>query len=138
MIDAKELRLGNWLINEHGREYQVDGHEIYQFDAMPEYRELWQPIPLTPEVLEACEGFTKYEWFEGYFKKTKFGDFMIRLYEGEIHCFFTNITYDNMGMKFSGKRYIGNLNATQNIIYLHQLQNFLAICGQELEYKPKV
>jgi len=155
MIDAKQLRIGNWVLDSEGVERQVtvisaQGRvflpPVKYVDRMPKIVKLGEdcstdlihPIPLTPEVLEACEGFTKYEWFEGYFKKTKFGDFMIRLYEGEIHCFFTNITYDNMGMKFSGKRYIGNLNATQNIIYLHQLQNFLAICGQELEYKPKV
>ena len=102
---------GNWLINEHGREYQVDGHEIYQFDAMPEYRELWHGIPLTPEVLEACD-------WNGY-KSLYIGSYF---------------NLDTYGHLYYGSDYTGI-----NVDYLHQLQNlYFDLCGQELEYKPKV
>lgn len=117
MIDAKELRLGNWLINEHGREYQVDGHEMYQFDTMPEYRELWHGIPLTPEVLEACEGV----------KRTPYADWFDWIVCG------LNINYnvdENVYFLYEYPEIVFNS--------LHQLQNLVALTGQELEYKPKV
>lgn len=121
MIDAKELRLGNWLINEHGREYQVDGHEIYQFDTMPEYRELWHGIPLTPEVLEACGFVSKKRW---YYK--------------EKFC----LGYLTTDLHFQAEWKFGGVEGTWNLLdikYLHQLQNlYFDLCGQELEYKPKV
>lgn len=122
MIDAKELRLGNWLINEHGREYQVDGHEIYQFDTMPEYSELWHGITLTPEVLEAC----------GFEITTSQAHNITHAYNGYLAL----NTYTKGGEFWWLRYYQGGTNA--KIKYLHQLQNlYFDLCGQELEYKPK-
>jgi hypothetical protein len=81
-------------------------------------------------------GFEKYTWCDALFIKTKHGDLMIRFFQNEIHLFFTNINYDSQGMKFKGKRYVGNTNTTQNITHVNQLQNlFWVLCGKELILK---
>lgn len=106
----------------------LDGNEYNQFE------EFIQPIKLTEEILIKNCGFTKYTWFNGCFINTKHGDLMIRFFGNEIHLFFTNIMYDSQGMKFKNPRYVGNTNSTQNIKYLHELQNlYFALTKQELE-----
>lgn len=81
-------------------------------------------------------GFVEYEWTNACFIKTKFGDLMIRFYKDEIHLFFTNVGADSKGMNYKGRRYVGNVNSTRNIKYLHELQNLVkCLSGQELTIK---
>jgi len=94
------------------------------------------PIPLTTEILTGWCGFTKYEWMNGCFIKTKFGDFMVQFLEGKIISYFTNVGADKHGMKMRDRKYVGNINTTENIKYLHQLQNLIhALTSKELEIK---
>jgi len=90
------------------------------------------PILLNEEILLEF-GFEKYTWCDACFIKTKHGDLMIRFFIDKVLLFFTNISYDSQGMKFKDKRYVGNTNSTQNIKYLHQLQNiYFALTGKKL------
>lgn len=63
MINVKELRIGNWLIDGHGEYYQVEVADLALLSTRPDTKEC-NPIPLTPEVLEACgfkkDGFNQY------------------------------------------------------------------------------
>lgn len=59
MINANELRIGNWIYIDNGGkpkyEYQVTAHDIEEIEG---YGADAFPVPLTPEVLERC-GFKK-------------------------------------------------------------------------------
>jgi len=146
MIKANELRIGN-IINLGGNTldtYQTYKPHIVCADTIKAIKEenddngddyilsVFQPVELTPEILEAA-GFTKYDWFDGYFINTKFGDLMVRFLYGRVIVFFTNVYRDKSGMMYKGKRYIGNVNNTENIKYLHNLQNLYSLTGQELQ-----
>jgi hypothetical protein len=130
-MEAKELRIGNWvLINDTPNIIRGGGIAAIEagYFKMP-----LCPIPLTPEILVKA-GFAKYQWMDGYFIKTKFGDLMIQFLTHRVYLYFTNVGGDSQGMKMRGKRYVGNINTTQNITYLHQLQNlYFALTGEELE-----
>ena len=128
MIDAKELRLSNWVLDSEGVERQVtvisaQGRvflpPVKYVDRMPKIVKLGEdcstdlihPIHLTPEVLEACD-------WNGY-KSLYIGSYF---------------NLDTYGHLYYGSDYTGI-----NVDYLHQLQNlYFDLCGQELEYKPKV
>lgn len=128
MIDAKELRIGNWLIanNAHDKNLKY-GQVTHVFMAESggytvdyHYPGSWfDPIPLTPEILMKCEfGFSYRTVFHdnsGYDHYCKAGRFRVVIYEnGECE-------YD----KFTRFK------------YLHQLQNlYYAITQTELNYKP--
>src|SRR5688572_32124559 len=58
MVAANELRIGNWIFIDNGErpkyEYQITAHDIEEIEGNGAD---CFPIPLTPEILEAC-GFT--------------------------------------------------------------------------------
>ena len=127
MIQANELRVGNWLqrvVQLNFADYkepkyaQVD--TIMIRDCM-HYRDNWafEPIPLTPEILEKA-GFHKHNnaWVMTDFNENNY-----------TKDYFTIWDYDG----------IYNLNTTQfpvEIKHLHQLQNlYFALTGDELTYK---
>jgi hypothetical protein len=113
-MKANELRIGNY-VNEYGRIICIEsGHDI---DLMFEE---FQPIPLTPEILEQCgfvnkpSGIYKYSYeieidgFDSTFRTWWYGE---------------DICLEPMGYDTG---YI-------SIKYLHQLQNlFYALTGEEL------
>lgn len=126
-ILANELRIGNWV--------KISQRQTTVSHIMGD-EDFFEPIHLTPEILDNF-GFKKYQWMDGYFIKTKFGDLMVQFYKGRIILFFTNVGFDSIGMKLSGRKYVGNLNSTENIKYAHQLQNlYWCLCGEELTYNP--
>ena len=66
MIDAKELRIGNWIERLGGSQFQITPKDILRISEMPANLTP-NPIPLTPEVLEACEGVKRTpnaDWFD--------------------------------------------------------------------------
>ena len=132
MIQANELRIGNWILDRGGKQWQIDCWEapnkvaakspymgelfekpIYGHPLTEEV-EFLQPIPLTPEILEKC-GFIMVK--EDFWQKlnvtiilTKDGNNLCFVYVEEI------------------------LNAPKS---LHQLQNlYFALTGEELTFKP--
>lgn len=127
MIQANELRLGN-IINIGGN--TIDTYQTYKpckvninvlKDIVQENMErpeailsAWQPIPLTPELLEECSLIYDGEYFvikNSYFelKPTEDGKFQLTINSAEYE--------------------------TKLIVeYLHQLQNlYFALTGEELE-----
>lgn len=131
-IKTSELRLGNWVfghnpatmaykqvgyfkvddINEEGvNTYRVDG-----FDTESAY---YEPIPLTPELLEKC-GFELNKKVYRWHKNT------ITICNNE----------DNTGFYWDLSADGGLRLATEwkDVNYLHQLQNlFFALTGEELQ-----
>ena len=131
-MQANELRVGNWVNDESGTiPYQIRPQDFLPL-ALPENEGKAKPIMITAEILRKA-GFTKYQWMDGYFIKTKFGDLMIQFLTHRVYLYFTNVGGDSQGMNMRGKRYVGNINTTQNITYLHQRQNlYFALTGEEL------
>jgi hypothetical protein len=133
-MKANELRVGNWCKSPYEKEpFKIKAEHILQLEqGMDECSIVG--IPLTPQILIKA-GFIKYDWMDGYFIKTKFGDLMIQFLTHRVYLYFTNVGGDSQGMKMRGKRYVGNINTTQNITYLHQLQNlYFALTGKELTF----
>ena len=136
MINNKELMIGNYLKNKKTGEI-VEVLEIYDtrisigmkilinLKQMSVPLSNYEPIPLTPEILEAC-GFEKEE--DNYTMKVNeqlfvyYGGYerIVRL------CFYDGnysypVHYKNAGNQFQ---------------YLHQLQNlFYSLTGEELTFQ---
>lgn len=129
-LQAKDIRVGNW-VSEDGKQYQAGTSTILMLEM--EEGEV-EPIPITGEWLRRG-GFEKYQWNDSYFKKTVFGHLMITFFKGDIFLYFTNVSYDQSGMRMGERRYVGNLNSTQNVKHVHALQNLtFALTGEEIEF----
>jgi hypothetical protein len=124
MIQATDLRIGNWVNNDDLGNTQVD--EIYNNSVVRVWsnadyfyigEESINPIPLTPDILEKC-GFEEVEGNEYY----AFFDLEgVRVY---IH-------------KIDGSAFISygyaTLDAYTNNLHLHQLQNIIyALTNNEI------
>lgn len=119
MIEAKQLRIGNW-VNFDNRNWLINSVtkdfpylETIEFGfGIVEYRNI-EPIPLTPEILEKCG-----------FDPTSKG-------------FFKHPNWYNVSLKYIRGTYSLRFNFTDivatNIDYVHQLQNlYFALTGEEL------
>ena len=132
MIDAKDLRIGNWVYpnEENATPYPVlsinfDDICCYkspydnQTDEFISYSEL-QPIPLTPDILEKL-GFEKLG--EHNIFQLANADIRIWGYPYTMQLY----NYEDRWVDIIGT----------SIKYLHDLQNLTyALTKQELEYKP--
>lgn len=111
MINASELRIGTWfLFNDHSGDplqpYQIQGDDISRAAVNGVYHE---PIPLTPEILEAA-GFVRVDRF---YEK----DEIILLNVGNVYLY----------------HYSNHSDKRTTLKYLHQLQNlYFALTGKEL------
>lgn len=124
MIQANELRIGNWVtFDEDGFDQMVKVVEVSENDfraegdqVYPPYDTVYEPIPLTPEILEKC-GFVlrpmrQSIWVHG----------VLQLWMGNNS---RKIAYLYNG---DSAEYIPN-----TVTSLHQLQNlYFALTGQEL------
>lgn len=152
MIEANELRIGNWVKDRYNNMICVhsivyDGINFYYDLRKPKYTQgRIYPIPLTEEILLKC-GF---EYILPYNKKDnwemKLGDYRdsqeLKLDGSDVFPTFlssSDLIEDGKGVhiaicKDSGI-YIANLH-NKDIISLHQLQNvYFALTGKELEVK---
>lgn len=118
MIKASELRIGNWLTLEYlnGKKRNVQIIEIGIKDDFLNF----EPIPLTPEILEACgferEGITSLS-LDGF-------PLYLKIIENSVECW--------------GFHYVGKLIKIP-CQHLHQLQNlFFALTGEELRVELPV
>jgi hypothetical protein len=132
MIAEKDLRIGNWVLDDEGQPVQIEvikSRDFVKYDEDPEQfiflkngdfgwcREV-NGIPLTPEILEKA-GFEKDQ--DGIFKKHKCL-FWVEM-EGGRHFMQIALNYAPL------------FNAP--CAYVHQLQNlFFALTGKELELNP--
>lgn len=109
MIQANELRVGNWYLDELGKAWQVEGMDfttcVFSDCA---------PIPLTSEIFGKC-GFENNE-----LKIT-----------GNVGNVFLRLNNNTVSLWVEGYYKFGNATS------LHQLQNlYFALTGTELTYTP--
>lgn len=122
MIDAKELRIGNWVSYEVEGETKISQVIPSDFIALGFDFNIFNPIPLTPELLEKA-GFT-----------SRFlGNYHIASLKNSHGCI--RVEKDSMQVTIEIGDLGGNTETSiPHIKYLHQLQNLIfALTGQELE-----
>lgn len=117
MINASELRIGNILLADYGYGSKIVAIKSgYDIQSALEDQDNWNPVHLTPEILEKC-GFVFNTYWETEIvdlSEDKDGFFLCTedCHEGDIY---------RLGKGFH---------------FLHQLQNlFYCLSGQELEVK---
>lgn len=121
MIQANELRVGNWVIY-NGKAYQIDtiSPELPILDAdfgvgVVDYNNI-HGIELTPEILEKC-GFD-----------IDLSNNKICLLDLVSRCHYEN---GNISLHF----YTSFIKQETNIYYLHQLQNlYFSLTNNELTW----
>jgi len=128
MIKANELRIGNKVKMKVSTSVDNDWFEttieVADLLGIENCDRLCTGIPLTPEILERC-GFENYDNFNN-------GDVEFYRLNGLELQFLMHIG------QFPEFVYIDNITKEQKSItikYLHQLQNFYALTGTELEVK---
>lgn len=118
MMQANELRTGNWIQEQSGRYIKAGYHEIRLLvigecvDGKPPS---YKPIPLTPELLEKCGFKNVQQYGEDFMYSTDEWDILL----SKRAYFFV------WPAVFHGDIEIYNLHQLQNLIY--------ALTGQELE-----
>lgn len=126
MIPANELRLGNWVT------WKGTPAQVVPQDFGDHTFHVIEPIPLTPEILEAA-GFKEYsgKHFDGW---AHYGE-----YKGNSPFedgFVATLVIDDRNRP---RTEIQELIIGRQLQYLHQLQNlYFALTGQELEIKLPV
>jgi hypothetical protein len=118
MIDARELRIGNWVDDSKGILYQIEKSD-FEFKNF----NITTPIPLTTEILVKCGFYSKYksvhmQWnIGGFYLHQKSDENDAHELIPEEQVFYYEFMYE--------------------IKYLHQLQNlYYALTGIELNYQP--
>lgn len=132
MIQANELRIGNWVYpnEENATPWPIVGilndEKVYfglsSFNGrQEELTSVIEPIPLTPEILLAC-GFVK----------TMTGNYMIM-----DEDFWIDENKDGFTCKRQISANVPNWMPIADIKYLHQLQNlYYALTQTELTFNP--
>lgn len=123
MIKANELRRGNWILFDKEpdivtdiSENMIGGRSFYRF-----YLDRIDPIPLTPEILEACGFESDGEGFlSGDFGQPMYFRMKVFIIYGKI-------------------KWLINRTSAVEITSLHQFQNlYFALTGTELKYSPNL
>lgn len=125
MIQASELRIGNWLQDGFGKYYQVEIPDLALLSSRPDTKEC-NPIPLTPHIL-AKASFIKSDnsenWKEPDWSIYNYGGFKIGESNGK-YCYYKQAE-DDFYSSF-----------VPEIKHVHQLQNlYFALTQTELEIK---
>lgn len=108
-MNANELQIGNWIELKNSGFIKIEADNI---GDIVNNEAIFEPIPLTPEILKKC-GFVK-KWLDN-------GD-TIRCWDYELNEFHLHVLGDDM-ITFM----------TRKINYVHQLQNlYFALTGGEL------
>lgn len=132
MIKATELRIGNIVkflaydIDPEGNKFGEPYTEVVDLKTMEhiiEYPEVYDPVPLTPEILEKCG-----------FEKDSTGDCFT---QGIDRCGLLNIYSESWKYSLDDVHNEECYKSSGNRIeYLHQLQNlYFSLNGEELIVK---
>lgn len=125
MIQANELRIGNWVQMQDvpngsempGSMFQWDSAHWWDVETSRLRVSMLNPIPLTPEILEKC-GFHKHNnaWVLDDFSETDYNKDFFTIWN--IH---------------DGNYHLNTTNFPVELHSLHQLQNlYFALTGTEL------
>lgn len=137
MIEAKELRIGNYVLLQDKGAYQIDsGHDIDEIDSFDgcskEFEDYCKPIPLTEE------------WLLRFgFEKTEKGSVSYQYTIGE-NPLTKDWLLDLIWLKELDEKLNQHLedfpfykNGYQKIKTVHQLQNlYFSLTNEELTIKP--
>jgi hypothetical protein len=119
MVTVNTLRIGNWVSNGE-KYYTVDINMLYDIATNENFP--IEPIPLTPEILEAC-GFKKWDSVDNRFNHA----------EPNFDIEFENALYHRIIWESREEVYEPFDTPFQ---YLHELQNkFYFATGKEIEIK---
>lgn len=141
MIKASDLRIGNWISGQNDPPMKVvslgRGSVELRFDGVDEDYGDWayddddlRPIPLTPEILEAC-GFETFKDYDKVFIKKYSNQGQLVIHNGGSPVGKAN------GLTAADYYYFFD-NLVHIIKYFHQLQNlFYLLCGEELTLSLK-
>ena len=127
MITPQELRIGNWvnhkIVEKWERVDSIDYDQLLKSNGVEQYYinrfqlEDYEPIPLSPEILEKC----------GFNKKT---------YGGAGLFYVNGLVHISEYLNYLNCDPYGSVENSVSVQYLHQLQNlFYVLTGQELEIK---
>jgi hypothetical protein len=156
MIQANELRIGDWIADRGGKEWQIESWECsnkvsakepefnlpsfsFRVHPMTEYVDYLQPIPITEEWLLKA-GFELYD-YEPNEEGDEFPDFIYMSYkitppEKLYYYTITNTPEDGGYFDFCIKVQFADYVMLSSIQHVHQLQNlYFALTGKELEFK---
>lgn len=133
-MNANELRIGNkllWLSPVGYTVVDVDIDVLICINDNEEDAKLYEPIPLTPEILEKA----------GFVISEDLGDMIY--YQLPDKTYGYGVCFDHEDLSFYRYHTINDSNSFEYLIYdsihfqyLHQLQNlFFALCGEELQIK---
>lgn len=128
MIQANELRIGNWLMMAHENVPEMVNIKVMQFIAHANSigdKHPFEPIPLSPDVLKAC----------GFQRLINSNDFWEHFVLGN-GWYISKSNHDEDSAGVIKDRFYWSDNYIE-IKYLHQIQNlFYSLTGTELSYTP--
>lgn len=125
MIDAKQLRIGNWIYDNNGTPDQVSADWFAAYNMNFETATENTGILLTPEILQKC-GFES----DNIGWRLKISEFMF-LWWGELEHIVRLCSSDNI---YSYPIHLKD--PVCHFQFLHQLQNlYFALTGTELQIK---
>jgi hypothetical protein len=127
MIQAKDLRIGNWIKRQDGLQVQISNIGRKGTNIGPDefpvylYWEMCDSIPLTPEILENCGFVLRNGNYNTWYAKALIGfSSTMRISVHDDIYYFSPFEW----------------NYQIEIKSLHQLQNlYYALTGEELTYK---
>ncbi|MCW3108495.1 MAG: hypothetical protein JWQ09_3001 [Segetibacter sp.] len=130
MIDASELRIGNYILHKTGVRILPVKCTFQHFELLSKglAKDIF-PIALKPDMLQKC-GFIENKKYHLY---PDAREFMLTLpvmgnNKNEIYA------YINSNQESYARATINDLIISNNLYYLHQLQNlYYALAGKELE-----
>lgn len=140
MVNANELRVGNWVKWNEDDTFMRIGASSF---LLPDKR--FDPTPLTPEILEKCaHRINVIKWHNeageefvttDYFFEEKTGVLKARFVEGDILFWFKYNPDDRPRLMSDELVFYNNQHIfRKREYYLHQLQNlYLALTGEELK-----
>lgn len=123
MVQANELRIGNWVINSHNEYQQVFkiNDEQFKIHKISTTVVNCSPIPLTPEIMESLG-------FEPFFESNKQYHYKL---EDVSFCF-------NKNKPELGWWLVGTKIKWVTVHYVHEIQNlYKSLKKKELIFNPK-
>lgn len=93
-LKAKDLQIGNYVIfNTNNKPFQITAAgllELQQIEGKPNPY-FYEPIPLTPDILDKCPQIEKYEFDNGQENQYRIGSRLLVVREGKIYDYGTSL-----------------------------------------------